>query len=369
MPWKARAKFMDWPKDAKELDTVKVIEMYENRFAGAKYDPEAVARFRAEMLQPDADQVCHSTGMAENGAGKLVVPFVHVLEMFPGCWPGSQGQARGDCVSWGTRNAALLTMVCDIISGQPDEKSGKPEEKPEVPPDGIADGVLSTETFYWWRGYNGDGWMCAEAARVACQKSGLMVRRNYQEFGVDLTRYSGRNAGLYGARSPGSDISKISGEHLIHQSTAASSFEARRDLLYNGYGCQDCGGEGYSSSRDENGVSKRSGSWAHSMCEIAVDDRDEIKQKYGEPLVCILNSWAKWNSGGRDIINSAGLVPADKKKRWAELRITNPTTGNIMIPDGSFWTPWSHCKNREVYAFSGAHGWPKRKVDPLDWVM
>lgn len=369
MTWRTRAKYLDWPEDAQELPPEKVIELYRGGFAGAKPSPEAWEEFRAAMLQPDGERVAHATGMADSGAGKLVVPFVFVLETFPGCWPGAQGQARGDCVSWGSRNATLLTLCCDIVSGLPDEKSGKPEEKPDVPAEGVADGVLSTEAYYWWRGYDGDGWHCPAVARVATATSGAFLRKPYPELGLDLTRYSGRTAGKWGARQPPAEVQRVGGERLVHQATHASSLEVRRDLLYNGYGILDCGGEGYSDRRDEGGVSKRSGSWAHSMCEIGVDDRDVIKQKYGEPLVLILNSWAKWNSGPRDIHQSAALVPADKKQKWVECGLVNPSTGNLMIPEGSFWTPWSHCKGREAIAYSGVNGWPRKNLPDLNWLI
>jgi hypothetical protein len=366
MPWFPRTIFHDWPETAVELPTADVMRLYESGFAGCAYDPEAWEEFRDAMSHPDGDLAAQEFGLADTGAGKLVVPFVHVLEMWPGCWPGDQGQARGDCVSWGSRNATLLTLTCDIVSGQPDEKSGKPEEKPEVPEEGVKDGVLSTEAYYWWRGYNGDGWHCPSVAKVATTTSGAFLRKNYPDLDVDLTRYSGRNAGLYGSRKPPASIAKVGGERLIHQATQVDTFEARRDFLYNGYGLLDCGGEGYSESRDENGVSRRSGSWAHSMCEIAADDRDVIKQLYGGPLVLILNSWAKWNRGPRDIFQSASLVPPAKKTRWEQLGIVNPSTGNIMIPEGSFWCRWSECRNREVIAYSGVNGWPA-KVIPIDY--
>jgi hypothetical protein len=367
MPWLPRKLFNDWPVAATEMPTSYVRKLYEDGFAGCKHNPEAWEEFRASQPFPDGDDVAHQFGLADTGAGKLVVPFVHVLEMFPGCWPGAQGQARGDCVSWGSRNATLLTMVCDIVSGQPDEKTGQPEERPEVPGEGIADGVLSTEAYYWWRGYNGDGWFCPAVARVATQTSGAFLRKNYPELGVDLTRYSGRNAGLYGANKPPGEVARVGGSRLIHQATEATSFEARRDFLFNGYGLLDCGGEGYQDTRDANGVSKRSGSWAHSMSEIAVDDRKVVKDLYGEPLVLVLNSWAKWNRGPRDIVQSAELVPAAKKALWTRLGIVNPQTGNLMIPEGSFWTPWSHCRNREAIAYSGVNGWPLKDL-PLDWI-
>ena len=367
MVWKPRARFLDWPKNAVELPTEEVIKLYANRFAGATYDPDAVEEFRSAMLQPDGEQVATSTGIADTGAGRLVMPFVYVLEMFPGCWPGCQGQARGDCVSWDTRNASLFTMTCDIVSGQLDEKSGKPEEKPEVPDEGIADGVLSTETFYWYRGYDGDGWSCPAAATVACKKSGLMVRKNYTDLGVDLTKYSGKNAGKYGSKTPGSEAQRLDGEHLIHQATELSSPEACRDFLFNGYGISTCGGEGLSDKRDANGWSKRSGSWAHAMAYIGFDDRPVVKQIYGEPGVLDLNSWKDWNSGPRDIVESAALVPLEKKDLWIKLGIVNASTGNIMIPEGSCWVPYSQVRNREMIAFSGANGWPRKILPEVTW--
>lgn len=371
MAWGVRKKFHDWPREATEkaeagvLTTEEVIALYNGGFAGAKYDPEKVEEFRAAMMQPDGEQIATSTGIAETGAGKLVIPFVHVLEMFPGCWPGRQGQGRGSCVAWNTKNGGLLTLCCDIVSGQPDEKTGKPEEKPDVPEAGIADGVLSTEAIYWYRGYDGDGWFCADAARVACQKGGLVVRKNYPEFGIDLTTYSARTEGKYGRTPPPANIQDMTDDHLIHQSTQVKTFEALRDFLANGYGIGTCGSEAWTDTRDENGVSKRSGNWAHAMAEIAADDRPEIKQVYGEPLALSLNSWAKWNSGPRDIFKSAAYVPPAKKDLWIRCGIVNPATGNIMIPEGSCWIRWSHCKNRERYVFSGANGWPVKKLPDL----
>lgn len=354
----------DWPEDAFDLPTEEVIKIYESGGVGAEDDPDARDQFKSMMAYPVGEDAAHIFNLADTGVGKLVIPFVHALEMFPGCWPGAVGQGRGDCVSWGTRNSSLLTMVCDIVSGQPDEKTGQPEEKPEVPEEGIRHGVLSTETFYWYRGYNGDGWSCPAAANVATQKSGLMIRKDYtQEFGINLTKYSAKTAGAYGSRAPTDAIRQLGQQHLIHTGTRISTPEATRDFLWNGYGILDCGGEGYSSTRDQYGVSKQRGSWSHSMTEIGFDDRDVIKAIFNEPLVLILNSWAVFNSGPRDIYQSASLVPPNKKALWETLGIVNKTTGNIMIPEGSFWTPWSQARRRERIAMSGAKGWPAKNID------
>jgi hypothetical protein len=365
LPYFPKKDFADWPEDATELKTKEVIRLYKHGFAGAKYDPDALARFRSVMAEPDGDLVAHKYGLADTGAGKLVLAFVHVLEMFPGCWPGRQGQARGDCVSWSTRNAALGTMVCDIVAGKPDEVSGKREEKPDVPPEGVADGVLSSEAIYWYRGYDGDGWHCPDAATVACKRGGVVLRKDYPELGVNLTTYSGGMAGKYGRRSPPAPLEDMTNDHLIHTATDLNSLEACRDFLFNGYFVSTCGGEGLSEKRDENGVSRRSGSWAHAMAYIGVDDRDWAKQTYGGPLVLDLNSWAKWNNGPRDIYDSAKYVPAAKKKEWEAKGIVNPATGNILIPEGSCWVRYSEMRNREMIAFSGVNGFPMKTL-PYD---
>lgn len=337
MPW-TPGRFSDWPKDAAEqIPLPDLIRMYEAGYKGADQNEAAYEEFLRVMQDPDGYRVAHQYGLADNGADKLVIPFIHILGLYPGGLPGA-AQERGDCVSHGTKNAALLTMCCDIVAGKPDEVSGQIEGPPEVPEEGIKQGVLSSETFYWYRGYNGDGWYCAAGATVATKKSGLFVRKSYPELGIDLTRYSGRNAGLYGSRAPGSEIQAAGKLHLIHQATELSSFEEIRDFLASGYGISSCGSEGFSSSRNEDGVSERRGSWAHAMAYIGADDRPSTKQKYGGPLVLILNSWGPtWNSGPTRIMGT-----------------------NIDIPPGSFWARWKDIKGREAFAFSGTNGFPAR---------
>lgn len=244
-----------------------------------------------------------------------------------------------NCVSHSTKNGCLVTMVCDIASGKPDEETGIVEGAPEISALGIQQGVLSSEANYWYRGYNGHGWSCSTSANVAIKKSAMWLRQNYPELGVSLEKYSGSLASKYGAKSPPPEFTAYGQKHLIRTATELDSFEEIRDMLANGYGISSCGSEGYSSSRDENGVSKRSGSWAHAMAIIGADDRPEIRQIYGEPLILIQNSWGKWNTGPRRIKGT-----------------------EIDIPHGAFWVKWSHARNRYFVAFSGANGWPSKKL-------
>lgn len=320
-----------------------VVAAYEKGFLGAYADPEADAALwdfvRAQGGIPDGAMACQSYGLEESGAGKLSLPFLEMLALYPDCLPGG-AQGRGDCVSWSTRNAGLGTMCCEITSGKPDEVSGKVEGAPDVSDEARVNGVLSTEAVYNWRRHGGDGWTCSAAAKVVLNESGLWLRKKYDEIGVDFTRYSARNAGLYGSRTPPESWLAIGREHLIRTATNVTTYEELRDLLANGYCVSSCGGESWSNVRDLNGVSKRTAKgWAHALAYLGVDDRPEIIKLYGEPLVLIQNSWGDWNDGPRRVFGTT-----------------------VDIPIGAFWSKWSDMKNRSMIAFSGVNGWPPKKL-------
>lgn len=342
--------FSFWPEDAGVLEPEQVVELYGKGFAGAFQDVEARDEFNAFISsQPfgsiDGETLAHANGFADSGAGQLVIPFVFIEKYYPGSLPGP-AQQRGDCVSHGNKNAVLTTMACDIASGKPDEVTGVVEGPPTVSETGIKNGVLSTEIYYWFRGYDSDGWSCEAAANVTLKKAGLWLRQPYDELGFSLEKYSGSLAGKYGSRKPPEAIVTAGKDRLVRTATRLNSFEAIRDYLMNGYGVSSCGGEGFSNKRDENGVSQRSGSWAHAMAIIGADEREEIIRIYKEPLVLILNSWAIWNSGPRRILGT-----------------------NIDIPNGAFWARWSQVRNRSYTAFSGVPGWPAKRLPPFSFVV
>jgi hypothetical protein len=319
-----------------------VVKSYESGFIGAVCDPVATEKLQADIAAagglPQGAMACSAYGLEDSGKGKLSLPFLEILKLYPDSLPGG-AQGRGDCVSWSTRNAGLTTMCCDITSGTPDEASGKLEGAPEVSDTARLAGVLSTEAIYNWRRHGGDGWSCSEAARVVLKDSGLWLRKKYEEIDVDFTSYSSRNAGIYGSKTPPDSWRKIGADHLIRTATVLDTYEQLRDMLANGYGVSSCGGEGFSSVRDLNGVSNRSGSWAHALAYIAVDDRPEIINLYGVPLILVQNSWGNWNDGGRRIFGTF-----------------------VDIPVGAFWARWTDIKNRDMIALSGVNGWPPKKL-------
>jgi hypothetical protein len=334
--------FKAWPsRDV--MTPAEVVDAYENGFAGAlPPTPEVLEEFEETVeatggVLYGADAAAQG-GFEESHAGRLVAHWTHVERLYPGCWPGA-AQQRGDCVSHGDKNAKFYSHCGDIVVGKPDEKTGLVEGVVEIPEVGIKQGAFSTEVSYWYRGYNGDGWMCAAASSVSLKFAGLVPRKNYPDIGIDLTRYSGQLAGKYGARKPPQEIADALDNNLVYTATRLRSFEEIRDFLGNGYGMNSCGSEGFSSSRDENGVSSRKGSWSHSMAYVGADDRAETHSKYGGPLVLVLNSWGKFNSGPRKVLGT-----------------------DLQIPEGSFWARWKDIQRREVIAYSGVGGWPARTL-------
>ena len=324
-----------------------IEQRYAAGLQGTYADPAAhdrlTAMIRSQGQSPDADDTCRNYGLSGSGEGKLFAAFAIIEKVFPGSLPAS-AQGIGSCVAHSTRNAALGTLACEVAAGKPDEVSGKIEGIPEVPEAGRLDGVLSTEGIYWWRGHSGpDGWNCDHAAEVICSESGLWIRKNYESIGIDLTKYNARTEAKWGRPLPPQNVKDLGREHLMRTATRVKTFNDLRDLLNNGYCISSCGGESFSSKRDENGVSSRTrGGWAHAMAYLAVDDRDVVKRRYnGEPLILIQNSWgARWSSGPRRVMDSV-----------------------LEIPLGSFWARWSDIKNRYAVAFSGVNGWPPQTFD------
>lgn len=329
-----------WKQDADEVAPEEVVRMYGAGLAGAWRDDEALADLLDGQEYPELEAAAHHFGWADHAAGELVAPWLNVQRVFPGSLPG-RAQQRGDCVSHSQRNAVLTACVGDIISGLVDEVTGRIEGPPEgVSAAGLLDGVFSTEAFYWYRRHGGDGWSCGAAAKVGQGEAGMVLRKNYPELGVDLSTYSGRNAGLYGRSTPPDAFQQVTRKNLVRNIARVTTFEGLRDALAQGCGITTCGSEGFSSTRDENGVSRRRGSWAHAMMVFGVDDRSITKEKYGEPLVGVGNSWGpSWNSGPKRVLGT-----------------------EFSIFDGHFWTPWSDFRRREILALSGADGFAKRKL-------
>lgn len=318
--------------------------MYADGYAGCEYRPEkitaAVGRFDDAINTAGGfaigSDAAYAGGIVGTGAGRLSLIFPCVEKLYPGALPGP-AQQRGDCTAHAQKNADLASMCAEVVAGKPDDVTGLIEGAPDVPPAGVANGVLSSEWPYWWRGYAGDGWQCHLAAQASVTH-GCMLRKRYSD-DLDLTQYSGKLAGRYGRKPPPDAFDAIGRQHIVRTATRVAGVDQLADFIHNGYAVTSCGSEGFSSVRDQHGMSRKRGSWSHAMAYLGIDCRPETVKHYGDELVLLCNSWGNWNTGGRRIMGT-----------------------EIDIPHGCFWARYSDIKRRSCIAMSSVDGWPPKEL-------
>lgn len=318
------------------------VALYERGLHGADYDPLAAAALADEIESMggyrDAATAIYRGAMFGSGEGVLSLPYLAAMRMYPGCLPGGS-QQRGDCVSWTMRSACLTSYCASLMWGDNQERYAPPS----VTEGARTDGVFSTEVFYWHRGHGGEGWNGADAAKVGMTKAGLVIRQNYPEIGIDLTRYSGRLAGRWGASPPPAEVVAATSKNLLSTATVCKTWADVRDMLANGYAISTTGSEAWERTRDENGYCRRSNSkWYHALSFIAADDREEMRRKYNcraGGLVLVQNSWGLYCGDECPIYNSP-----------------------FKIPGGSFWARWDDVMDRYMVAIGGAKGFVANPV-------
>jgi len=315
-------------------------DVYESGLIGAYDNPaddnDLVEAIRQHDGAPNGSDVLFENSLYQTGSGKLSLAFSAPLAMYPDCLPGG-AQERGDCVSWSTRYAVLTSYCNEVMHGK---NLGK-FDIPQVSDVARQNGVIATESWYWFRGHSGEGWTCSGAAKIALEKSGMWLRKPYEQFGFDLTKYDVTLAGRWGASKPPQDIVEQGQKTLIQTATFVRNYEELRDLIANGNGVSTCGGESWSGSRNEDGLCNRTAKgWAHAIAILGVDDRPETVSKYGCGLVLFQNSWGEgYLSGPRTVRGTP-----------------------YQIPKGAFWSRWIDCQNRQMIALSAVQGWPARRL-------
>lgn len=339
--------FKKWPKDDKSIagNSRGLRKLYEQGFAGCEWRPRKIAAAN-ELFDDDirryggwpiGEDAARIFGVEDYGRNRISLNFLDVEKFYRDPFPGPP-QIYGDCVSRSQANSDLITVCCECARGdQPDEVSGLIEGPPEISEIGQQQGCFASEYTYAFRGYSSHGWQCSLGASTST-KYGVLVRQEYP--GWDLTRYTKKTVTKYGKRSPDEKYVEIGKQHLIRTSTRITGMEQVRDFCAGGFGISSCGGESFSSVRNEDGACRRTRKgWNHAMSVSSFDERPLTVQKYGEPLVLFQNSWGRNSvSGPRKI---GGL--------------------EIEIPHGSFWARWSDVRKRSYYAMSSAMGWKPKK--------
>jgi len=327
-----------WPQHEGLQSTEEIVRLYNQGFAGAYHSQRQKEKLLGEVTYPDGEVVCDTYGFTNDGKGKLSIPFLFAYKHWPKCWP-CPGQSTGDCTSHAGKNAGIITIGVEVTLGEPDEATGIIEGWPEVTEEAEKQGVVACENIYGERGHRGQGASCYKLIRYVTGPGGIMLRKNYPDLNLDLTRYNARIGINWGGSGTPSNVDKEGNKHKIREATECKNHEVVRDMVARGFPIWACSGLGWSSKRDENGYSRKSGSWSHSWVVAGYDDRADTVRKYGFPLFLFLHDWGRWNSGGRRIMGT-----------------------DIDIPEGTFWGDARLLNKCECTAIGGLNGWKRKKL-------
>ena len=304
-------------------------------------DPDGTARFLAELERPlFADAGADAIARAEGRDTFLyrAVYDAHQARYGKQWIVGKQG--IGDCVSWGWAHGVYFSQCVDW-------KNGQLADPPVVP---------ATESIYGGsrveaRGRPGDGsrpvggysdGSYGGAAARWCRDWGVIYRQQYDN--VDLTAYSPDRAKSWGAygnggQGDGGRLDETAKRHPVAHVALVKSFTEAAAAIESGYPVAVCSMVGFTSQRDADGFCRRSGSWAHCMCFVAV--------RYGSrPGLLCLNSWGPTYVRG---------------PKWPD-----------DMPDGAFWvdvgTVDAMLRGGDSFAIGSVSGFGWRDIHHGEWL-
>lgn len=295
-----------------------IVRLYDNGLFGSYCDPEDTALLVRSLPMP-----FFGNTLAETGAGKLSLPFQAVVafEQATGRRPYDEAQTTGDCVSHALRNAIDIARAND-----PDLTSTE-------------DWVdrTATEPLYGARGHAGQGAVCSQLVRWAHRTGGCMLRRNYPELNLDLSKYNAQIGIRWGIPGVPAPVTEAAAKHRVGTISLIQDWRQARDAIANGYGVLCCSDVGFRHSRNADGMSSPQGTWHHAMAWTAADDT-----RPGDCRFLIQNSWGlSWIQGP--------LVHGQ--------------------PGGSFWVSQSAAQRMiaqgGTWAVSNVSGFPRRQLK--DW--
>jgi len=249
-------------------------DIYRAGFPGWNFDQREWDNFLAE----DANRFQATDHLRGSGKGKAAYLWQSREKYDPGA-SGEEAQTTGDCVSHGDRNARDITRSVEIHIGNEPESNFKRG---------------ATEPTYGARGHGGQGMSPAVASRFV-RDYGWLVRQNYSDLGVDLSRYNARIGINWGRSGVPEAVKEKCKEHNVGSYTIPHSVEDARDLMANGFAGHSGQSWGCSAESNRDGIAITSARWNHDMCVAGMDDTGKIyPAKYGTVFL-IWNSWGKWN--------------------------------------------------------------------------
>jgi hypothetical protein len=236
--------------------------------------------------------------------------------------PRNQGQV-GSCVAFGCCSAVEYTMCVEIAEGQLEEFKPLVQE--------VVYGGSRVEIGNG--GLRGDGSIGAWAASFV-RKYGVLNRGVFLDGKYDLTKYSESLCRQWGATGVPNDLEPLVKEHPVKATTKVSDWTSAKKALAQGYAISVASNQGFTTSRDKNGICRPSGVWNHQLSCIGYATIES--QEYG----FILNSWGLYM--GTNNIGPGNPSPAGFYAHSSVI--------DRMLKQG------------DSFCYSGVEGFPLRKL-------
>lgn len=269
-------------------------------------------------------------GATESSDGKKVLLWDCTKKLNGGRHIPTLRQLIGSCVGHGLANAIRYLQAADIVIRK--EFSEQWEEIFEPY------GYGRSRYHSGMRG-RGSGSTGTGAAKAAQQDGTLSIKTEglsgWSLSGDTLTWSADADTTWSDGARIGENWIVKGRAHLVRTVARVRSYAEIRDAITNGYPVTIASGYGFRMSRDGDRIwGRRSGSWAHQMCFVGVDDDSR------RPGCFCQNSWGADAHGA-------------------------PTNGD---PPGGFWVDAENVDGMardEGYAFSQHDGFPAQKLDTL----
>jgi hypothetical protein len=234
------------------------------QLTGWIHDPAAVDAYLDKNPRPIFGAA--APDLKDSGARKVTLLHkivVGVLSLFP-----IQLQQIGDCVGVGWGSAIDVYRCVQI---------GLHNLNYEFKAPTASEALYAASRVEIGRGRlgNEDGSSGAWAAEAA-QRYGTLLRQRYQVGNnvVDLTKYSGQRAKLWGARGAGLPdwLEPSSRQHPVKTVSLVRTYEEARDAIANGSPIPVCSSTGFVNVRDRDGFAKPGPRWDHCMSSSLFED-------------------------------------------------------------------------------------------------
>lgn len=232
-------------------------------------------------------------------------------------------QEIGDCVSFGAKNAIEYLICTEMLM------NGERETfKPIFPPYLYGTGRV----FVGGGQINGDGslgsWMAEAVIKYGAIPSDM----------EGCPKYSGSIARQWGNRpGPAQKFVDEGKQHPVKKAAQINNWDELVVAICNGYPCTVASNQGFNMEASRDGFHAPSGSWAHQMCIIGVDD------EASDPYAIILNNWGDVHGRLKDFNTNEDLPVG-------VLRVRKRTIERMIAAE-------------ETFAFSNFDGFPDRPIE------